>query len=127
MRAMANLTPKPPHARRGMSVVEVLVALMLLSVGLLAIAGSTTLALRSTIDASRTREATQRVSSRIARLAAAGCLHARSGSVVNPGSALDEHWSVAAPAAGFSLVTDSVSWMSARGSRSFVVTSAIPC
>ena len=127
MRAMAASIPKPPQDRRGMSVVEVLVALMLLSVGLLAVAGSTTLALRSALDAGRTREATQRVSSRIARLAAAGCIHARSGSDVGAGSMLHEHWSVAAPAAGFSLVTDSVSWMSARGARSFVVTSAIPC
>lgn len=110
-----------------MSVVEVLVALMLLAVGLLAVAGSTTLALRSALDAGRTREATQRVSSRIARLAATGCIHARSGSDVGAGRRLHEHWNVAAPAAGFSLVTDSVSWMSARGSRSFVVTSAIPC
>lgn len=110
-----------------MSVVEVLVALMLLSVGLLAIAGSTTLALRSTLDASRTREATQRISSRLARLAAAGCASARSGFDVAAGGTLHEQWSVAAPAAGFSLVTDSVSWMSARGPRSFVVTSAIPC
>ncbi len=110
-----------------MSVVEALVALMLLAVGLLAIAGSTTLALRSTLDAARTSEATQRVSSRFARLSAAGCVHARSGSDVAAGGTLYEHWSVAAPAAGFSIVTDSVSWMSARGARAFVVTSAILC
>lgn len=110
-----------------MTVVEVMVALMLLSVGLLAIAGSSTLALRSTYDAARTREATQRISSRLARLAAGGCSSARGGWELGAGGTLREQWSVSGPAAGFAIVTDSVSWASARGPRSFAVTSAIPC
>lgn len=115
------------RVRSGMSLVEVLVALMLLSVGLLAIAGSATLALRTALDAGRTREATHRAVSRLARLTAAGCAPARSGTALGPGGILREEWSVTAANAGFALVSDSVSWMSARGPRSFALTSAMQC
>ena len=110
-----------------MSVVEVLVALMLVSVGLLGIAGSTALALRTTLDATRRREAAQRAASRVALLAAAGCDRATDGSVAADAWQVSERWTIVARANGFATVSDSVSWMSARGARWVALTSAFTC
>ena len=113
--------------RIGLSVVEVLVALMLISIGLLGIAGSTALALRTTLDATHRREAAQRAASRIALLAAGGCDRATAGSASDDARQVSERWTIVARANGFATVSDSVSWMSARGARSFSLTSAFTC
>jgi len=110
-----------------MSVVEVLIALMLVAIGLLGIAGSSALALRTTLDAARRREATQRAASRFALLSAAGCAVARSGTASDTQRRVTERWTVAAAGPHFATVTDSVSWMSARGPQSFSLRSAIAC
>ncbi|MEO8620419.1 MAG: hypothetical protein ABI625_05085 [bacterium] len=115
------------HSRSGTSVVEVLVALMIVSIGLLGIAGSTALALRSTLDAAHRRDAAQRATSRVAQLASAGCDLASSGSNTDGARQITERWIVASRANGFAIVTDSVSWTSARGARTFSLTSAITC
>ena len=104
-----------------------LVALMLVSVGLLGIAGSTALALRTTLDATRRREAAQRAASRVALLAAAGCDRATDGSVAADAWQVSERWTIVARANGFATVSDSVSWMSARGARWVALTSAFTC
>src|SRR5665647_2159235 len=117
--------PSTLRPRSGLSVVEVLVALMLVSIGLLGIAGSTALALRTTLDATRRREAAQRAASRIAQLAAGGCERATDGSAADAARQVSERWTVVSRANGFATVNDSVSWMSARGARSFSLTSAI--
>jgi len=110
-----------------MSVVEVLVALMIVSIGLLGIAGSSALALRSTLDAAHRREAAQRATSRVAQLASAGCDLAANGAAIDAEHQIAERWTVASRVNGFAMVTDSVSWMSARGSRTFSLTTAISC
>ena len=113
--------------RSGLSIVEVLVALILVTVGLLAIVGSTTLALRTTLDAAHRREAAQRAASRFSILAATGCAHATSGTNVDPARHLAEQWTVTAASAAFATVTDSIEWMSANGLTSYSLTSAIAC
>lgn len=121
---------RPLGSRRkcsGFSIVDVLVALMLIAVGLMGLAGSTTLALRTTLDAAHRREAAARVSSRLAQLEAAGCARAAGGFAADSSRQIAERWTVAARINGFSTVTDQVDWMSARGARSFALTSAIPC
>ena len=113
--------------RTGMSVVEVLVALMIVSIGLLGIAGSTALALRTTLDAAHRREAAQRAASRVAQLASAGCDLATNGAIIDVAHQTSERWTIASRVNGFAMVTDSVSWSSARGARTFSLTSAISC
>ena len=113
--------------RSGLSVVEVLVALMLVSIGLLGVAGSTALALRTTFDATHRREAAQRAVSRVAELAAGGCDRATGGTAADTARQIKERWIVVSRANGFVTVNDSVRWMSARGVRSFSLTSAITC
>lgn len=111
----------------GITVVEVLVALMLVSVGLLGIAGSSALSLRVVGEAAREREAVRRAADRIARLQASGCATAMSGEAAGGPAAVRERWIVAERGAGLLQVVDSVQWSSNRGTRTFVLVSAIPC
>lgn len=102
-------------------------ALMLIAIGLLGISGSTALALRTTLDTAHRREAVHRATSRFSRLMAGGCARANSGAEADPTRQVTERWRVSAQANGFATITDSVSWMSARGPRSFSLSSAMAC
>jgi len=115
------------RCRSGLSVIEVLVALILVSVGLMGIAGSTALALRTTLESTRRRHAAQRVESRFAQLSAAGCAHAVGGNDSDTPQQLSEQWAVAARVNGFATISDTVTWMTASGTKSFSMSSAIAC
>ena len=119
--------PTRPRRRSGLSIVEVLVALMLVAIGLMGIAGSTALALRTTHDATRRREATELATTRLSQLYAAGCAQASAGSHADSTRHIDEHWWVAARANGLATVTDSLAWTGARGWRTLVLTTGITC
>lgn len=125
---MWNAHASNTHRRlSGFSLVEVLVALMVVAVGLLAIAGSAALSLRTTLDASRRHGAAAQVASRMAWLEAAGCDHASSGSAVSADRQSAERWIVGVRRNGFVSVSDTVRWTSARGPRSFWLSSAVAC
>jgi Tfp pilus assembly protein PilV len=108
-----------------LTVVEVLVALMLVSVGLMGIAGTSALSFRTLVAAERERRATQRVTIRLARLAAGGCERASSGELYE--SDVHERWTVSR-AGGVALVDAGVEWQG-KGTqrRSFAVRSAVLC
>jgi Tfp pilus assembly protein PilV len=110
-----------------MTVVEVIVALMIVSIGLLGMAGSTALALRTAHDAAQRRSATHRLLSRHSQLSAAGCSGATAGSATDSARSMTENWNVSVRPNGFAVITDSISWMTARGPRSFALSSAFPC
>lgn len=114
------------RSRRGLSVVEVLVALMLVSVALLGIAGSTALALRQTFDAAKRRAVAHRAHTRLDLLASQGCLRASSGMLTSVDGSI-EHWIVAAGPSAFGLVTDTITWRSGGGVRVVALTGAFPC
>jgi hypothetical protein len=114
------------RARSALSVVEVLVALMLVSVGLLGMAGTSALSLRTARTAARERRATQRATTRLALLAAAGCGRATSGALDE--ADLREHWSVAPPRGGVSLVEVRVERRAGSPEwRSMLLQSALLC
>ncbi len=122
--------PSSPHhhpCRTGFTVVEVLVSLMVVSVGLLAIAGSTTLMLRTTLDLTRRRAAVQQAASRVAQLTAEGCDRASAGSLTSADRQLTERWVVGLRVNGFMVVIDTVRIVGVRGVRSFSLASAIAC
>src|SRR4051812_48405171 len=96
--------------RKGLSVIEVIVALMLLTITMLGMAGSTARAFRQVTDASLRRTATHTALSRISALTALGCLRASSGNYTSPGGVVTEHWSVRG-IGGFAQVSDTVSWL----------------
>lgn len=110
----------------GFSLVEVIVALMIVSIGLLGMAGASTIALRTTLDAARRREAIARAQTRLAQLGAGGCGRASNGSTTDAARRLRERWSVHS-AGAFAQVTDSLTWEGAGGMSTFVLSSSIQC
>ncbi|CAN5919470.1 hypothetical protein BH11GEM1_BH11GEM1_36100 [soil metagenome] len=123
----AHLSSNVRQCRPGFSVVEVMVALIVVSVGLLAIAGSTALTLRTSLDATRRHAAAEQAASRVARLTAGGCDRAAGGRAASADGQMTEQWSVGARVNGFLVVSDTVRWTSARGARTFSLASAIAC
>ena len=117
----------PPHrrARPGLTVVEVLVALVLVSVGLLAIAGASALALRTATAASFERRAVRHADRRLARLTAAGCTSAGVGS--DSAAGLRERWSIADSLGGVAAVETSVEWLAGARRRVLTLRSALVC
>jgi Tfp pilus assembly protein PilV len=118
----------PGAARRGgVSIVEVLVALVLLAVGLLGMAGSGAIAMRASSGAARERRAAQRAVDRLAAIREQGCTAARSGMLVDSAAALIERWTVAGAAAGAALVDAEVRWRAPAGQRVLLLRGGILC
>ena len=116
-------TPRP----LAFTVVEVLVALVLLAVGLLGIAGNGAIAMRTSSAATRERRAVQRAADRIALLRSDGCSAARSGARVDSVAALSERWSVGTPSGGAALIDAEVRWSSPSGTRRILLRTGILC
>ncbi len=108
-----------------MTVVEVLVALMLLSVGLLAMAGSSGILLRQLDDAQRAQRATRTARNRLASLASRPCGDRLPGTAVAD-AGIRERWTVTT-ADSLSLLADSLSWPTSRGDARIVFRTATPC
>ena len=123
----AARSAEPTTGRLAFTVVEVLVALILLSVGLLGIAGNGAIAMRTSSAATRERRAVQRAADRIALLRSDGCSLARSGARVDSAAALSERWSVGAPSGGAALIDAEVRWSSPSGARFILLRSGILC
>ncbi len=123
----SHSSPAVSRQRSGLTVVEVLVALMLVSVGLLGIAGSSALALRSARGAAQEERAARRASTRLARLGAAGCARAISGSLDDADGAPIERWTVGPVNNGAARLQATVFWSTARGRRTLTVESALLC
>ncbi len=121
----APLRPARVNARRGITVVEVLVALVLVAVGLLAIAGTSALSLRTATSASRERLAVRQVDRRLARLTAAGCASAATGTDSVQG--MRERWSVADSGGGVASIEASVEWQAGARRRALTLRSALVC
>jgi prepilin-type N-terminal cleavage/methylation domain-containing protein len=120
-------THTTPLHRRGVSIVEVLVALVLLAIGLLGIAGNGAIAMRASGGAARERRAAQRAADRLAALRQEGCMLARSGALVDPAAALTERWTVGPLAGGAALVDAEVRWRAPAGERVLLLRGGILC
>jgi Tfp pilus assembly protein PilV len=109
-----------------MTIVEVIVALMLLTIGLLGIAGSSTLAFQATHDILRRRAALASATQREARLRGTGCSQNSANSATDSRTAITERWTVVIRGT-FAELEDSVSWRTSRGDASLVFRSAFQC
>jgi Tfp pilus assembly protein PilV len=109
------------------SIVEVLVALVLLAVGLLGVAGNGAIAVRASAGAARERRAAQRAADRLAALREQGCAAARSGALVDPAAAAVERWTVGAVAGGATLVDVEVRWRAPGGQRVLLLRGGVLC
>src|SRR3954470_5953378 len=98
--------------RRGATLIELLVALLLLDVGLTMLGGMSAVAVRRIADANRRARATIAARTRVERLLAQPCGAATYGlAALDPG--VEERWS-ALPIAGSHRVSDSVSVRNGR-------------
>lgn len=111
--------------RVGITVVEVLVALVLLSVGVLAVAGATAIALREATAARLERDAIVRASNRAALLSVHGCNQPSSGSVDD--ARIRESWLVSPVSPGVAMLDVRVDWNVRRRPRFLALASAILC
>ena len=115
------------RGRSGLSIVEVLVALVLFAVGLLGVVGNGAIAVRSASAAARERRAVQRAADRIGRLRAQGCLAAASGAFTDTAAALTERWTVGTVTAVAVPVDVEVRWRAPSGTRTLALRSGILC
>lgn len=122
---LSRPSPMSYHARPGFTVVEVLVSLVLVSVGLLAIAGASALALRTATAASFERLAVRQADRRLARLMAAGCTSAGAGT--DSSASIRERWSIADSLGGVAAVESSVEWQAGARRRVLTLRSALVC
>jgi len=112
------------RAPRGFSIVELIVAMMLLAIGVLALVGANTILIRRRNEARQRLAAVGAGTNRLAQLAAGRCVSASGRSGAPPGIA--ERWSVAARANAFRDIEDSVSF-GARPAHAFVLRTRLPC
>lgn len=121
----SRCTPIGHRALRGLTVVEVLVALVLVAVGLLAMAGTSALTFRTATSASRERLAVRQADRRLARLTAAGCASATAGT--DSAAGMRERWSMADSLFGVASVETSVEWQAGARRRVLTLRSALVC
>lgn len=111
--------------RRGFTLVETLVALVLVQFGLLAVAAMSAVAARDVATATRVSRARDAARERIEQLRPAACAANGQGSVIT--AALEEHWSVRGDGA-VRLIRDSVEYRLPAGRTGrIVVEQAVLC
>jgi Tfp pilus assembly protein PilV len=114
--------------RAGLSVIEVLFALVLVSVGLLGIAGTSALAIRSAAFAAREHRAARVAAARVARLTAAGCsVVQQSGEARDDATGVSEHWTVDPPRNGGAIMHVRVEWTDGGRLRTLALEGGLLC
>lgn len=100
-------------------------ALVLVAVGILGIAGASALALRTATASALEHRAQRRAELRIAELSARGCAGASAGS--DSSAAIADRWSLTTVANGGALLDETVSWPAAGGTRRLTFRTALTC
>lgn len=119
------------HGSSGFTIIEILVAVLVLGVGLIALTGSSAAVTRMLGASRRTSFAAQAAERRLeqlrltARSSASGCLSLASGMQVYP-QGMTERWEVVA-GPGTVLVRVVTSWPVGRGASTDTVATAIAC
>ena len=106
------------------TLVEVVVAVVLIDVGLLALVACSAVLIRQTAEM-RARSAAVRAAANRLQLLGASCI-VRSGSTGGP-FGIREEWSVSLQSNGVHELRDSVSYAGASGARSVVLRTRLPC
>lgn len=112
------------RSRRGFTLVELLVAVVLVDAGLLAITGATAVVVRRQTELRTRGAAVAAASTRLEQLAATPCA-SRSGSAVSP--VFVEHWSESAPLPGARELRDSVTYAVFGAEHAIVLTTRLVC
>jgi prepilin-type N-terminal cleavage/methylation domain-containing protein len=119
------------HGSSGFTIVEILVAVLVLGVGLIALAGSSAAVTRMLGASRRTTLAAQAAERRLeqlrltARSSATGCLALASGTQAYP-DGMAERWDIV-PGAAAVLIRVVTTWPVGRGSSTDTVATAVAC
>lgn len=120
--------PNRLRPRRGVSLVELLVAMSLLSIGLLAIVGTSGAIARSLGESRADNTAAQVASSRFEYVAGKACSSLTLGSPATVTTrGVTEKWVVTDGGNNTRQVIDSISWLTREGTRRQVFTTLLPC
>ena len=121
-----KLQSGPSGARRGFTLVELLVALVLLNIGLLALV-SLTASLSQSVDRLRAGARAESIAAaRVERIAATACTASAAGTE-HPSAAVTEWFSDEPEPNATRLVVDSVAVTMSRGTRTAVVRTRARC
>ena len=112
--------------RRGFSIVELIVAMMLVAVGLVSLVGANTVFVRRRNEARQRLAAAAAATNRVARLSSGSCLPAHGTASGSLG--ISEHWSVVLRGGANTTreITDSVLF-GANPAHDVVVRTRLPC
>jgi Tfp pilus assembly protein PilV len=113
--------------RRAITVVEVLAALMVLSAGILAMAGTSTISLRAATSAAMERRAAQHLARRHAALQASGCAGAEGGVHEELDDGVLVRWTAGPAARGVALLDATAEWQDGARWRGLEMRSALLC
>jgi|SoiMethySBSTD1v2_1073268.scaffolds.fasta_scaffold1095279_2 prepilin-type N-terminal cleavage/methylation domain-containing protein len=116
--------PHGARVRRGFSIVELVVAMMLVAVGVLSLVGANAVFVRRRIEARRRLAAVAAASNRVARLSSSSCLPT-SGTANGP-FGVAERWTVVMRGNATREIADSVSF-GANPAHELVVRTRLPC
>ena len=114
--------PAPRAARRGFTLPELIVAILILTVGILGLAGTSAVITRQMGSGKRTTVAATIVQARLDSLAAIDCTLAASGTASTRG--VSEHW-IVADGNDVKFITDTVRVLGLA--RPIIYQSIIPC
>jgi Tfp pilus assembly protein PilV len=116
---------RPRRPRTGFTLLEVLVAVVLVDVGLLALVAGCAVLVRALGDTRARTEAAHAADNRLARLGAVACGSATGGSAAAPH--LNESWTVHTGPSGIRELRDSVSFVLRSGPSFIVLRTRVPC
>jgi prepilin-type N-terminal cleavage/methylation domain-containing protein len=118
--------PRSPRCRRAFTLVELLIALVVFDVALLAFAADAATLVRLRARAERRDAGRTAALSRLARLRAAGCPAPVAGHAT-PVAGVQEYWRVQATGPATRRIRDSVAFGTPAAPASFVLQSTLAC
>ena len=117
---------EPAGDRRGFSLIEVVVAILILTVGVLGLAATSTVVTRQIGGGAQQNTAANLAASRFEQMRARDCTTLTSAGAAVTTSGVSELWTVT-PDIDSRVVRDSVWYETTRGVRGFVFETTIPC
>lgn len=119
-------TPRARGDRRGFSLIEVVIAILILAVGVLGLAATSTVVTRQIGGGAQQNAAAFLAASRLEAMRARNCTSLTSAAAPVKTNGINEQWTVLTIPDG-RLVRDSVWYETSRGVRGFAFETTIPC
>jgi type II secretion system protein I len=109
----------------GFTLLEVLIALVVIAIGMLALVGSTAVLVRQTAEIGARAAAVRAAANRLQRLGIATCAPASGNQTGAHG--IHERWAIDVQPDGVRELRDSVTYMTPSGERSVILRTKLPC